>query len=248
MKTGSFIASVAAAVAIFTPGSLASLKINNWCNVGVSMVISQFGGCDTGVDGRCIRDGSQPWRLGPGNGGSILNHPWRGEAVSLKISKNGVPGVLQFEYSRTSGEWGGLWWDLSDLDGKGNGLVGTPFAKNNVGVSPTGNGSGKGTCVKIRCRAGKVCLDSYQHPDDPNTKYCPANTGNMWLDLCMPGNMFNQRLETLDDKNKHNMTDSEPPASFLALINEEDTVENKRDAKAGKRENYRRMVALENAA
>lgn len=83
--------------------------------------------------------------------------------------------------------------DLSDLDGRGPGLVGTPFRNDNVKISPTGPGSGQGTCVKIRCAAGKVCLDSYQHPDDPNTKFCPLNTGDMWIDLCQPTSQFNSK-------------------------------------------------------
>ena len=31
-------------------------------------------------------------------------------------------------------------WDLSDLEGTGSGLVGTPFAFDNVKNSPTGDG------------------------------------------------------------------------------------------------------------
>ncbi|KAG9256200.1 uncharacterized protein F5Z01DRAFT_634529 [Emericellopsis atlantica] len=203
-------------VAMLTPGALSNLMINNWCGAGVSMVKSKYGNCDHGPDGRCIRDGGVPWYIPPGSGQSILSHAWDGETVSLKLSKDGSPpGVLQFEYSQTFGEWGGIWWDLSDLDGSGNGLVGTPFRNDNVGVTPTGSGSGQGTCVKIRCGAGSVCLDSYQHPDDPNTKYCPLDTGDMWLDLCMPPDLFYQQsLVVLDEKDKKNLTDTKPPPSL----------------------------------
>jgi hypothetical protein len=205
---------LALAVATFTPGVLSNLMINNWCNVGVTMIKAKDGDCERGPDG-CINQGAPPYYLSPGNGQSILNHGWDGESVSLKIGKDGVNGVLQFEYSQTFGEWGGIWWDLSDLDGSGAGLVGTPFANDHVGVTPTGNGSGQGTCVNIRCEAGRVCLDSYQTPDDPNTKYCPLDTGDMWLDLCMPPDLFYQfQMQVLDEKYKKNLTDTKPPPSL----------------------------------
>ncbi|KAK0386146.1 hypothetical protein NLU13_5983 [Sarocladium strictum] len=206
--------SLALAIATLVPGVLSNLLINNWCTVGVSIIKAKDGQCEQGPDG-CINEGHPPWYLAPGNGDSILNHAWDGDAVSLKIGKDGVPdGVLQFEYTQSFGEWGGIWWDLSDLDGSGGGLVGTPFANDNVGVTPTGNGSGQGTCVNIRCEAGRVCLDSYQQPDDPNTKYCPLDTGDMWLDLCMPPDLFYQSQVVLDEKFKKNMTDTKPPPSL----------------------------------
>ena len=39
----------------------------------------------------------------------------------MKISKNGQNnnGILQFEYAMATGQYGGLYWDLSDLDGRG---------------------------------------------------------------------------------------------------------------------------------
>lgn len=183
-----------AALAALAIGADARLMFNNWCNEQVSVVISHNGGCDYGTDGRCIRDGSRPWTI---NKGQILGFDWiaDGQGSSLKLSRAGRTGVLQFEYALATGQYGGLYWDLSDLDGSGNGLVGTPFRDANVKVSPTGNGSGQGTCVKIRCRANQVCLDSYQHPDDPNTKWCPANTGDMWVDLCQPEPQFNNKRD-----------------------------------------------------
>lgn len=177
------------ALAALAPGVLANLLINNWCGAGVSVVQNHNAGCDFGSDGRCITDGSSPWFIAPGSGQSILNLAYitDGIGTSVKISKDGVAsGILQFEYSLAYGEFGGLYWDLSDLDGSGAGLVGTPFANDNVKVSPTGNGAETGTCVKIRCEAGRTCLDSYQHPDDPNTKTCPVDTGDLYLDLCIP--------------------------------------------------------------
>jgi hypothetical protein len=79
------------------------------------------------------------------------------------------------------------------LDGAGSGLVGTPFAQDNVKISPTGAGTGSGTCVTLKCEAGKVCKDAYQKPDQTATRSCPLNTGTMWIDLCEPGAKFNSR-------------------------------------------------------
>jgi hypothetical protein len=38
-----------------------------------------------------------------------------------------------------------------------------------------------------------VCLDAYQTPDDPKTRWCPANVGNFWIDLCQPLAGFNSK-------------------------------------------------------
>jgi hypothetical protein len=63
-----------------------------------------------------------------------------------------------------------MFWDLSDLDGNGAALVGTPFAKDNVMITPVGEGTGVGTCVTLGCPAGQICLDAYQQPDDSDTR------------------------------------------------------------------------------
>ncbi|CAH0057483.1 unnamed protein product [Clonostachys solani] len=183
-----------AAVAALASGASASLKIHNYCDVEVSVVSSHNGGCDSGSDGACVTAGSTPWTIQKG-GIATLDWIANGDGTSLKLSKKGVTGVLQFEYAMATGTYGGLYFDLSDLDGKGNGLVGTPFFNDNVKVSPTGKGVGTGTCVQIRCYAGQTCIDSYQHPDDANTKWCPAETGDMWLDLCQPTTIFATRDE-----------------------------------------------------
>lgn len=171
-----------AAVAALAPSVLASFNIHNYCDVDVTVVYSKDASCDMGKDGTC---GSEPWTLASGE---IQNFDWipGGASVSMKVGKHGVEGVLQFEYSVVAGEYGSVYWDLSDLDGAGSGLVGTPFFNDNVKVSPTGPGAGTGTCKQIRCKAGQTCVDSYQTPVDNNTKSCPVNTGDMWVDLCQP--------------------------------------------------------------
>ena len=65
---------------------------------------------------------------------------------------------------------GALWWDLSDLDGSGAGIVGNPFKNDNVKVTPVGTGAGVGNCETIKCAANHVCEASYQAPDDAKTR------------------------------------------------------------------------------
>ncbi|KAM7203195.1 hypothetical protein V8F20_004137 [Naviculisporaceae sp. PSN 640] len=173
--------------------SAGQLKINNWCSETVYIYQSHCGKCNKGLDDRCDWEGGRPWAVPQGSIHTI-DMIGGGCGASVKISRGDASfrsGILQYEYNVADG----IYWDLSDLDGSGNGLVGTPFRNANVKVSPTGPGEGQGTCVKIRCPAGQVCLDSYQHPDDPNTKWCPLNTGPMWLDLCQPSPNFNNRRD-----------------------------------------------------
>ncbi len=65
---------------------------------------------------------------------------------------------------------GSNYWDLSDLDGRGADLVGTPFANDNVKISPVGNGTGTGNCVPITCPAGQICVDAYLLPEETKTR------------------------------------------------------------------------------
>ncbi|KAK4210523.1 hypothetical protein QBC37DRAFT_239825, partial [Rhypophila decipiens] len=183
-----------ALVAAVLPAAVSAgeLKINNWCSESVYIFQSHCGKCNR-ADGACDWEGGAPWQVNQGQIHTI-GMIEGGCGSSVKISRGDRSfrsGVLQFEYNVD----GGVWWDLSDLDGRGSGLVGTPFRNANVKISPTGAGEGQGTCVKIRCPAGQVCLDSYQHPDDPNTKWCPLNTGPIWLDLCQPSPHFNNRRD-----------------------------------------------------
>lgn len=181
----------ALALAALASGVSANLKIRNNCKAEVTIVQSHAGGCNKGANGKC---GSAPYSLKTGVT-QELRYDTDGQGTSVKIAKKGVSGFLQFEYTVSNG----LWWDLSDLDGRGAGLVGTPFAKDNVKVTPTGKGAGTNTCVVIRCKAGKVCLDSYQHPDDPNTKFCPSGTGHVYVDLCMANDKMNSKREIPQD-------------------------------------------------
>lgn len=123
--------------------------------------------------------------------GATLTQPWvnSGSGTSLKLAKDASfqAGILQFEYARPPD---GLYWDLSDLDGAGAGVVGSPFRDDNVKVSPTGAGAGQGNCTPLRCQGGQTCRESFQSPDDVNTRWCPANVGDFWIDLCQPDGSF----------------------------------------------------------
>ncbi|TGO18087.1 hypothetical protein BTUL_0012g00310 [Botrytis tulipae] len=181
----------------------ASLIINNWCSTDVYLYKSNNGGCNAGTNGACsTASNASPWIIKAGKGSSsTLTLPWDtdGHGTSIKIAKTSnwktTPSVLQFEYAWTTGQYSSLYWDLSDLDGSGAGLVGTPFMNDNVKITPTGTGSGSGTCVKLKCPAGALCKDAYNTPDQTATRSCPLTTGTMWLDLCEPTGGFNSRRE-----------------------------------------------------
>ena len=130
---------------------------------------SNAGGCNKGANGICQgAAGAEPWTLNPGQQG--LTIPWinNGQGTSIKIAKDSSFGqILQFEYCVTGPT---LFWDLSNLDGAGASVTGTPFASDNIKISPSGTGVGTGTCNVIKCTANQICADAYQHPDDTATK------------------------------------------------------------------------------
>ncbi|KXJ93631.1 hypothetical protein Micbo1qcDRAFT_172543 [Microdochium bolleyi] len=132
-------------VGLLTASSSAKLNIKNWCSV------------PTPIGGTFVWKGGEPWILPPN---TTTSFDWiaDGNGTAIKISKHGIgPGILQFEYTLAAD---GLYWDMSDLDGTGDGLVCTPFGADNGRVVPTGSGAGAGTCVEIRCAVDEVCLDS----------------------------------------------------------------------------------------
>jgi hypothetical protein len=111
--------------------------------------------------------------------------PVYGAGISVKIARGDSPGgVLQLEYSLTDH----FYWDLSDLDGGGAGVVVSPFRDKNVVVTPTGHGANEGEnkCYTLACPAGLTCQEAYQFPEQSATRTCPADTGDLVLDLCLP--------------------------------------------------------------
>jgi len=171
------------------------------CFEPVFIYQSNNGGCDSGPNGICSTDpGAAPFVIPAGNavGNQIIDLGLvaNGFGTSVKISKDTAfdQGILQFEYTVDQGVDPGIYWDISNLDGAGDGLVGTPFANDNVKVSPTGDGSNANTCNQIRCPAGQVCAGAFLASDqDAKVHFCPLDTGIMWLDLCEPGAQFNSR-------------------------------------------------------
>ena len=102
---------------------------------------------------------------------------------------------MQYEYTVSGGT---LFWDLSDIDGAGAATDGSPFSDQNVKVTPTGNGVGKGTCTQIKCPANQLCGQAYNAPDEIKTRACSADTGDMWLDLCEPDSSFSKKKHARD--------------------------------------------------
>lgn len=108
-----------------------------------------------------------------------------GSGTSVKIARYPGGGVLQLEYSQSDH----LYWDLSDLDGGGAGVVVSPFRDAHVRLTPTGNGVDEGVnkCWALDCPAGQTCQESYQDPNQEATRVCPVDTGDLILDLCLDG-------------------------------------------------------------
>lgn len=188
----------AAALVVAAVSVSADLKINNWCNENVYIMQSTGASGDYGPGGAY-----KPWTITASNGkGNILSLPWNTSTsggTSVKISKSAnlpLTNILQLEYDLSTD----LFFDLSNLDGTGDGRVGTPFANDNVKVSPTGAGANVSPCTQVKCVAGKTCSQAYQQPNDPDTLVCPLNTGDMWLDLCEPTPQFNSRKRSQADK------------------------------------------------
>jgi hypothetical protein len=78
---------------------------------------------------------------------------------------------IQLEYTiNTSNQMN--FWDLSNIDGLGPGLAGTPFAKDNVLITPkvTKPIDTYPTCGLIWCKANTTCYDAYQYPSQEATK------------------------------------------------------------------------------
>jgi len=175
----------------------ANWNFNNWCGIDIYIVQSHNGGCDAAPDGTCISNGGQPLHIPASNGSPVsvqLASIADGAGTSVKIAKDpSMDMTLQYEYTIANGDAPGIYYDLSNLDGAGHGLVGTPFEHDNIKLSPTGSAVNTGACVPIRCQADQVCVESYQHPDDSNTKTCPLDIGDFNIDLCPPNTQFWQK-------------------------------------------------------
>ncbi|KAL2868084.1 putative antigenic thaumatin domain protein [Aspergillus lucknowensis] len=94
------------------------------------------------------------WQINP-NGGGI--------SIKLGCSEDGA-SVLQFEYT-VAGDL--LFWDMSSIDlHPDSPLIAAGFA---VTIDDA-------TCQTVTCAPGDVnCSESYQFPDDHNTRACSAS-------------------------------------------------------------------------
>ncbi|TVY27235.1 Secreted thaumatin-like protein cetA [Lachnellula hyalina] len=171
-----------ALVAIFAAPTLGNkINIMNWCSQDVTAWQSHNGDCDHGENGICSgRPGSAPFVI-PANQHSIgidLISDGAGSSIKMTFANGDSHTPLQYEYTIAGGN---IYWDLSAIDSE------------NVKVTPTGNGVGQGSCTAIKCPANQFCGDAYNKPEDTKTKACPVDTGDMWVDLCMPTQSFKRQ-------------------------------------------------------
>lgn len=153
-----------------------SLKINNWMNQPIYMWIGNNAASRTVI-----------------NPGTIFTHNFIGGGVSTSLKMSNIDNVnqfqnnvFQFEYTLQATT---LWYDMSNINGR-------PYAAQNVKVSPTGTGAGASACNQLRCAANQPCsaFNAYTVPSDNlATHSCPANTGDMWIDIGEPVAQFNTR-------------------------------------------------------
>ncbi len=156
-----------------TPFLYVLVLMTSRCEEPVYIWQSNNGDCDKGPNGLCFwQEGSAPW---PVDSGTILQLDWIannfGTAVKIAKTQADNDGILQFEYTMGNG---GNYWDLSNLDGLGANLVGTPFSSDNVRIVPIGpgTGTGGGHCEPILCPGGQTCTDAYLNPEDTKTHVC----------------------------------------------------------------------------
>ncbi|KAE9377286.1 hypothetical protein N431DRAFT_463062 [Stipitochalara longipes BDJ] len=158
----------------------ANVNIYNWCPFDVYTTEIVF---QTTNDPVLIRSGSD----------HIYPKEWS-PSVNIKISKTPslTNGILQFEYTANQ-TTNSFWFNLSMIDGTSPAVPGNIFAGYNLAVTPTGDLGGKGfDCVQISCPALPPpntygpCADAYWEPHDDakSVKICPADVGDLYVDLC----------------------------------------------------------------
>lgn len=187
------------ALVAFSSGALAKVTINNHCDKGIAIRVAHGGDkCEAGETGCLNQQGYKPWRL---EAGGSFDWDWNQnswtDAVNIKMQLDGdsESQVFQYEYSINNQ---GLFWDLSDLDGAGGGLLGSEIARHDLKMSVSGaTGSGP-TCKSFKCLGERVCPHLYNNPNDVNTSTCPQDTGDQILDLCVSKEMFGQAEEPIE--------------------------------------------------
>jgi hypothetical protein len=112
---------------------------------------------------------TEPWTIQGGSSTTIDMYKSNGTSVKISREKSWepVPKITQFEYTQTPDTF---FWDLSDLDGKGNARVGSPFENENVMAYTNGNPGGSRSCIPLKCKKNEICKDAYQTPDQTATR------------------------------------------------------------------------------
>lgn len=102
-------------------------------------------------------------------GGGTYTEQWRtnsdGGGISIKMATStSESSVLQFEYTKSDDT---LWWDLSSINlDSDSELISSGFAVTTDDSS----------CSTASCAAGDTdCADSYQNPDDVDTRSCSSS-------------------------------------------------------------------------
>ncbi|OOQ83527.1 antigenic thaumatin domain protein [Penicillium brasilianum] len=101
--------------------------------------------------------------------GSTYTETWRtnsdGGGISIKMATStSESSVLQFEYTKSDET---LWWDLSSINLDSD----SEFITSGFAVTTDDS-----SCTTASCAAGDTdCADSYQNPDDVDTRSCSAS-------------------------------------------------------------------------
>ena len=104
----------------------------------------------------------------PANGGTYTEQ-WHtnsdGGGISIKMATTtSENSVLQFEYTESEGT---LWWDLSSINLDSD----SEFVSSGFAVTTDDS-----NCSAASCAPGdKDCADSYQNPDDLDTRNCASS-------------------------------------------------------------------------
>jgi hypothetical protein len=102
-------------------------------------------------------------------GGGTYTEQWRtnsdGGGISIKMATTtSESSVLQFEYTKSDNT---LWWDLSSINLDSD----SEFISSGFAVTTDDS-----SCSTASCAADDTdCADSYQNPDDVDTRSCSSS-------------------------------------------------------------------------
>ncbi|KAH7330369.1 hypothetical protein BKA65DRAFT_480519 [Rhexocercosporidium sp. MPI-PUGE-AT-0058] len=209
MKPLSFILSLL----ITTAASATILRINNWCNHDIWIwKWDPLQRCDVGNRNACSSNPNElPIGIQPGassSGGSSMDFEikptsadewknWIEATIRIKIYKEKPKNknYMEFRYALQHSEKGDgiLQWSLSDEKGA--------FMKEFVKVTPYPERFLGGDCLVIRCRKNQEWCNHDQRRAAERFRACNHQPDIMWLDICEPEHLWNNRRgeELLED-------------------------------------------------